>query len=280
MHENASPFKGGLSRLPVVALLILLALPAQAADQPGPQAPAAVKEGPNKPLTGDEIMQKVRENQYSDTMDSTIQMTLVDKNGIKQVRRFRIQRRLDNVLIRFLDPPDIKDTGYLILKGEDGKSLVYVYFPPPSDDYRQINVEEEGGSQSFLGSDFDITDFQIQNPEETANNYLRTETIAGIECHVVESIPKDPNYRYGKVLTWVRTDYWLPIQIQFFDRQGKMVKDMKVRKFRSVGERKVVSKSEMANLANDHKTILELEEIQFDVTFPDDNFTIRRLTTP
>ncbi len=233
-----------------------------------------------KIMTGDEIMQKVRENEYSESMSASIQMSLIDKNGKEQMRRFKIQRYGDNVLIRFVGPPDIKDTGYLIIKGEDGNQLVYVYFPPPTDDYRQINVEDEGGSQSFLGSDFDITDFQIRNPEDTENKYVRTQTVAGIECYLVESVPKDKEYKYSKMLTWVRTDYWLPIRIQFFGQKGEVAKEMRVHKFKAVGNKKIISKSEMANKTNNHKTILEIEEVKFDVKFPDDNFTIRRLQKP
>jgi outer membrane lipoprotein-sorting protein len=233
-----------------------------------------------KTPTGDEIMKKVRANEYSETMNASIQMALIDKNGKQQIRRFNIQRHGDNVLIRFLDPPDIKDTGYLIIKDDDGNQLIYVYFPPPTDDYRQINVEDEGGGQSFLGSDFDITDFQIKNPEDTANLYMKTQTVAGIECYVVESTPKDKEYKYSKTLTWVRTDYWLPIRIQFFDKNNEVAKEMRVLKFKTVGEKKIISKSEMANKTNKHKTVLEIEEVEFDVKFPDDNFTIRRLAKP
>ncbi|HUT54636.1 MAG TPA: outer membrane lipoprotein-sorting protein [bacterium] len=274
-----------VEKLAAACLAAGLALSAPAFGQAPPaappaSAPAPAPNGPAQQLTGDQVMQKVRDNQYSDTMDATIVMTLVDKNGISQTKRFRIQREKDKVLIRFLDPPDIKDTGYLIIQDENQKNLVYVYFPPPTDDYRQISVDDQSGNQAFLGSDFDVTDFQIQDPEQTENKYLRTEKLAGIECHVVESTPKDPNYKYGKVLSWVRTDYWLPIRVQFFDRQGKLVKDLKVKKFKSVGDRKVASSSEMNNLADDHKTLLDLDRIQFEVKFPDDNFTIRRLTKP
>ena len=140
--------------------------------------------------------------------------------------------------------------------------------------------DKDESSQSFLGSDFDITDFQIRNPEETTNKNLKSVTIAGIECYVVESIPKDPNYKYGKVLSWIRKDYWLPIKVEFYDRKDQLVKELKVHKYKSVGEQRIVSKSEMANLSNKHKTILEIQEVQFDVSFPDDNFTIRKLTEP
>jgi len=231
-------------------------------------------------LSGEEVMTKVRENEYSESMDAVIQMTLVDKNGKTQVRRFKLQRSEEDVLIRFLYPPDIKDTGYLILDDKNDETQVYIYFPPPTDDYRQINVEEDGTTQSFLGSDFDITDFQVRDPEDTKNEFLRMEKIAGIDCYVIESIPVDPEYKYSRIVSWIRSDYFLPIRIMFYDRKGELVKDMKVFKFKAIGDRKVISKSEMSNLANDHKTILELEEIQFDITFPDNNFTIRRLTQP
>jgi len=233
------------------------------------------------PPTGEEIMAKVRENQYSETMEAVIQMTLVDKNGKEQVRRFKLERKSDNVLIRFLYPPDIKDTGYLVLEGEEDKEpQVFVYFPPPTDDYRQINVEDESQGQSFLGSDFDVTDFQVRNPEETVNRYLRTEKLAGLECYVVESVPRDESYKYGRVVSWIRTDYWLPLMVRFYDREGRLAKEMKVFRFDMVGDKRVIKKSQMENLASKHKTVLEIENVAFDVSFPDDNFTVRRLTRP
>jgi outer membrane lipoprotein-sorting protein len=237
------------------------------------------------PPTGDEIMNKVRANEFSDSTEAVIQMLMVDKAGNKQARRFRIQRLQENVLIRFLEPADIKDTGYLIMKDKEGKSRIYYYFPPPTDDYREISLDDkEGGGVAFLGSDFDITDFQIQNPEEAANTYLRTETISNIECHVVESVPKDQNYKYSKIITWVRSDYWLPVKAEFYDRAGKLVKEMKVYSYKSVstkeGDKKIVSKSEMRDKSTDHHTILEIQSIQFDISFPNDTFTIRCLTDP
>ncbi len=252
-----------------VIALLLVAFPAFSQGDP-----------PAKPPTGDEIMAKVRQNEYSESVDSTIKMTLVDKTGRTQTRSLRIQRMGDNVLIRFMDPPDIKDTGYLLVASDKGDSQIFVYLPPPTDDVREINVEEKNSSQTFLGSDFDLTDFQVKDPKDTENTYLRTETIAGIECHVVQSVSRDPDYKYSKVLTWIRTDYWLPIKAEFYDKEGNMAKEMKVYKYRAEGERRVISKSEMTNKASNHKTVLELEEIKFDVTFPDDNFTIRRLKQP
>lgn len=250
-----------------------------APSKPAPP-PAAAK--PGQPPTGDEIMKRVRDHEYSESMDAVISMSLVDKNNKVEVRKFRIQRFKDSVLIRFIEPADIRGTGYLIMKDKDGKSLVYVYFPPPTDDYRQINVEGNDSNQAFLGSDFDITDFQIRNPSETTNTYVRTEKLAGIDCYVVESTFKDPGYKYSKVTSWVRSDYFLPLKAEFYDRSNppKKVKEMKVYKYKEVGDKRVVSKSEMANNTNGHRTMLELQDIQFDVKFPDDNFTIRRLTKP
>lgn len=278
--KHESKIRAIVRALPAFAVLLALAFNLYL-----PVSAKAQDDSAKKTPTGDEIMKKVRENEYSDSADAVIQMVLVDKNGKKQVRRFRIQRLFDNVLIRFLDPPDIKDTGYLILKDEKGESKVYYYLPPPTDDYREITMDDKNSAgTSFLGSDFDVTDFQIRNPEETENKYVRTDHIktrsGSIECYVVESVPKDKDYKYSKVETWVRTDYWLPIKADFHDRDGKLVKQMKVRSYTSVGDRRIISKSEMANAETEHKTLLEIEKIEFDIAFPDDNFTVRKLTEP
>jgi outer membrane lipoprotein-sorting protein len=254
--------------------------PQQPQDANSTSPPAQIQ--PEKHLTGDEIMQKVRENEYSESLRSITYQTLVDKNNKAQQRLFVLERKKENVLIRFLEPPDLKNIGYLVIKDQKDpeKDLVYVYFPPPTDDYRQINVDDKNSSESFLGSDFDVTDFQIRDPEETTNTYLRTESISEKEVHVVESIPMDKEYKYGKMIFWVSSLYWLPIRTQFFDHQDNMVKEMKVFKIKTMDERKVASKFQMETLATSHKTIMEVKEVKFDVTFPEDHFSIRILTNP
>jgi len=262
----------------LLAACILIVTPVAGQQKP---ADSETKPAPEKKqLTGDEIVAKVREHQHFDSMDATLRMVLVDKNNVTQERTFTLQRQDKKVMIRFLDPPNIKNTGYLINQNQKGEDQVFVYFPPPTDDYRQINVNEEGENQSFLGSDFDVTDFQVKDPEATKNEYVRTETIANIECYVVKSTPVDPNYKYKETLSWVRTDEWLPIMAQFFDREGNKVKEMKVFKFKTVEGKKVASKFQMEDLAKSHKTVVEMVDLTFATDFPDDHFTIRRLTNP
>jgi hypothetical protein len=242
------------------------------------------------PPTGDEIMAKVRENEYADSANATIEMTLVDKNGKKQVRKFRIERMQSNVLIRFLAPPDVKDSGYLIMQDKEKKTRVYYYFPPPTDDYREITMDDKDSSgASFLGSDFDITDFQIRDPDQAINKYLKTTNIKiktksgdveTMQCYVVESIPKDQNYKYKKIVSWISTDYFLPVKVDFYNDKDEVVKELHVMSYKLVGAKRIVSKSVMRNKENNHMTLMEVEQIEFDVKYPDDHFTIRNLTSP
>jgi outer membrane lipoprotein-sorting protein len=234
-------------------------------------------------LTVDEIMEKVREHDVSDTMEATFTMILKDKaTRTEQKMCFRVMREKNNVLIRFLEPEESKGTAYLIIMDENNNPQIYLYIPPPVDDYRQIDLEEEQNKKgvSLLGSDFDVTDFQLSDPEDTEHNIIREDKIIGIDCYVIESLPKDPEYKYSKVLSWVRKDYYVPIKVEIYDHQDRLARELKVFAIKTIGKRKLVMKSQMTDLINDHKTILKLEEIKFDVEFPKDTFTKEKLGKP
>ena len=109
---------------------------------------------------------------------------------------------------------------------------------------------------------------------------LREERIIGINCYVVESIPNDPEYKYSRMILWVRKDYFVPIKIDIYDREDRLAKQLKVFALKTLGKRKIALKSEMTDLLNNHKTILILKDIEFDATLPKDTFTLENLKNP
>ncbi len=254
-------------------LLLLMALPLLAQD-PSEKGPA---DKLKTTMTGDEILAMLKDRQYPESMEAQFKMTLVDKAGKKQEREYKVQRYKNNVLIEFMVPDYIKNTRYLLIKDDEEKQQIYVYFPPPTDDYREIDPGGDGDDMSFLGSDFDITDFQVKDPGKTVNKLQRIDVKGGELCYVVKSETKGPDYKYSKTISWIRKDCWIPIRIKFFNKKGNVKKDMKVYNLRDLGDRKVISKVGMEDVQTGHKTILELKNARLDVKFPEDHFTVDNL---
>jgi outer membrane lipoprotein-sorting protein len=276
---------GLFSKVWIIPALVIFTVAFEPAfAQEGSDAKASEEAAPEITITGKEIMEKVRAHEVSETMDATFKMILKDKaSNQTQERKFRVQRKGNNVLIRFLEPEDVKGTGYLIKMDDKADPQLYLYLPPPTDDYRQINLEMEGNGKGFplLGSDFDLTDFQLKNPEDTEHKVTGTATpIPGIECYVIESTSKDPDYKYSKVVSLVRKDYYVPIKIEIYDKEGKIAKRLKVFALKTLGKRKIALKSEMTDLQNNHKTTLKLENLELDIAIPDSTFTIDNLIKP
>lgn len=230
-------------------------------------------------LSGEEIIKKAREQEFPERSEARIKMTLIDKRGGKRVRHFTIKRKSigknTKVLIRFISPPDVKGTGYLIIQPSDAEDELYIYFPA-SKKLRRLKSKE--GSKSFMGSDFSNSDLKQREIEEDTHRLLRTEIVEGKDCYVVESIPKDlDGTQYSRTVSWIRKDIFVTQKTDFYDKEGRLLKQLFVEKVEKIENRWTIIRSRMENIVKNHKTVMELEESKFDVELPDRLFTKREL---
>ncbi len=230
-------------------------------------------------LSGEEIIRRAREQGCPEKSEARIKMTLIDKRGGKRVRHFTIKRKSigknTKVLIRFISPPDVKGTGYLIIQPSDAEDELYIYFPA-SKKLRRLKSKE--GSKSFMGSDFSNSDLKQREIEEDTHRLLRTEIVEGKDCYVVESIPKDlDGTQYSRTVSRIRKDIFVTQKTDFYDKEGRLLKQLFVEKVEKIENRWTIIRSRMENIVKNHKTVMELEEIKFDVELPDRLFTKREL---
>ncbi len=230
-------------------------------------------------LSGEEIIKRARKQEFSEKSEARIRMTLIDKRGGKRVRHFTIKRKSickdTKVLIRFISPPDIKGTGYLITQSPDADDELYLYFPA-SKKLRRLKSRE--GKKSFMGSDFSNYDLKQRDIEEDTHKLLRTEIVGDKDCYVVESIPKDlDEAQYSRTASWIRKDIFITQKTDFYDKEGRLLKQLFVEKVEKIENLWTIVRSRMENIVKNHQTIMELEEIKFDVELPDKLFTKREL---
>lgn len=135
---------------------------------------------------------------------------------------------------------------------------------------------------SFVGSDFSYGDIALPKVELYHHTLKGREAIDGIDCHIVESTPRDGAVRsssgYGRKLTWVRVDNALEVKVEYYDLAGRLLKTQRVKRHQLVEPDKgkwFAMDREMTNDQTGHRTTFVVDKLQLLPRLADDVFTTR-----
>jgi hypothetical protein len=231
-------------------------------------------------LTADQIIDKVKANAKVDQVEFTLRMLLVNKRGEKRERSVTAMKKgIDGqlcYLVRFLYPDDVKGTSLLTIDhppGEEDDQFIYL---PALHRTRRISSSEK--SNSFLGTDFSYEDFQARETGEDTHVLVGEENVGGAPCYRIESRSKDPKTAtYSKVITWVRKDIFVAVRGEYYDRDGKLLKELNVHKLEKIDGIWTATQAVMTNVQKDHKTLLDIVKVEYHKPLPDELFTRQNL---
>ncbi|MEM7396993.1 MAG: outer membrane lipoprotein-sorting protein [Verrucomicrobiota bacterium] len=135
----------------------------------------------------------------------------------------------DKSVIVFDSPADIEGTALLshakILDPDDQ----WLYLPALKRTKRISSVNKSG---PFVGSEFAFEDFTSLELNKYDYKFLRTETLNGLTCDVVERYPKYKYSGYKKQISWIdQTDFQVR-QVEFYDRRGDLLKVLTLEDYR------------------------------------------------
>ena len=135
-----------------------------------------------------------------------------------------------------------------------------------------------GGSKDdyFMGSDFTYEDMEKRNPNKDEHKLLKTETLEGETCYVVESTPKEEG-QYSKRVAWVIKDKWIPLKIEFYDEDEDLLKVLKITKYEEMKGYWIIMNQLMENVQREHKTVISLTNIKIENGIGDAYFTQRAM---
>lgn len=233
-------------------------------------------------LTGRDIMQKADEMPDGDTRISEIQMILTNKNGNVRERKI-VSRSMDEGKITkqvmfFTYPKDVKGTGFLTIDydqaGKDDDQWLYL---PAMKKTRRIS-----GSSSktdyFMGSDFTYDDIGDRNVDEDNHKLLREEKVDGMDCYVVESVPKNPaDEVFSKKIMWIRKDNYVTIKGDYYDKMGNLQRQFTASDVSQIDGFWTVGKMHIDNVQTKHTTDLLFTNIKYNVKVDPKDFTVGKL---
>jgi len=231
-------------------------------------------------LTGRDIVLKVHDRPDGDDQRGIMQMTLINRRGRTRERTVLFLSKEygkdSKSLMFFQSPADVRGTGF----------LQYEYNDPAKEDDRWLylpalkKVRRISGSSKndyFMGTDFTYDDMGDRAVEEDHHKLLREEEVDSLKCWVLESTPKDKEYMYSRTVKWIRQDALIPVEVEFYDRQGNLLKALTISDIKKQDGFWTAFKMEMDNLQEKHKTILEIEEMHYNVGLKDNLFRVSTL---
>ncbi len=237
-----------------VAIVLALRAAAYAADDPGRQ-----------------LIQRVIDAVPKVSLQANI--TLASDGG--NVRVLDLQRKPtkdgDASYLEVSAPQNLENTRFLFLERGPEGSLQYVYTPSFG---RTVRVGGDARKQSFLGSEFYVSDLIMPDLDAFDFSITGEEEVGGRKCELVASVPRNPaDEPYSKVVMAVDPADLLIMRTQFFDPKGKLLKLWTVEKVEKVDGYWTPLLHSVANVQDNTRSKLEISEIRYNVDIPDEVFT-------
>ena len=182
----------------------------------------------------------------------------------------------DKSLVLFSTPKDIEGTALLshakILDPDDQ----WLYLPALK---RVKRISSRNKSGPFVGSEFAFEDFTASELNKFNYKYLREEPCGELQCDVVERVPRYENSGYTKQISWVDTTDYQIRKIEFYDRRGSLLKELKFEDYRKYADKYWrPHRLAMKNIQTKKSTDLIYGEYKFGVGLKDKDFVKGRLS--
>jgi hypothetical protein len=238
-------------------------------------------------LTAEEIMQKNFFASKPRQLFKQVTMTLVNERGETRQRKIAALTSLQpngvdsNMLVRFLEPADVKGTSFLQIEHSEADDDQWIYLPALHKSRRLVSSNRK---DSFIGSDFSYGDVLPPRVSLYQHKLLREEAAEGLPCYVVESVPANEDvkrdYGYSRKVNWIAKDSFHEVKTEYYDVTGRLLKTQLVRGITLVdaeAQRWAPKYKEMVNHQTNHKTIVNADSYTTDTKVTADTYTLRAL---
>jgi len=236
-------------------------------------------------MTGREVMDKQKELQSSNTETDTEQMILINSDNSKEKRVVRKWIKKDKAkdlsrsLIVFDQPADVRGTALLNKQRTQTEEDQWIYIPAL---HKLQRIAQGSKKNYFMGTDFTYEDLSADKLDNYHYKILKEEKLKnGDECYVIEAKPTDsyyPKTSYGKKIVWINKDKFYTEKIDFYNKDMKLIKVQTAYNFKNVkGTMYRPLFVAMNNLAEQHKTLVKVNDVKVDMPMSDKYFSTRYL---
>ncbi|HYC23115.1 MAG TPA: outer membrane lipoprotein-sorting protein [Candidatus Bathyarchaeia archaeon] len=238
-------------------------------------APAVPSRADSSPASGDDVIARARANTAT-MVDKTmrVSMRIVGPSGDERARSLKgfEKKGADGrkVLWVFEAPAELAGTSFLAVERRDGPDLLWVYFPGIR---RVRQVPEQLRRERFQGSHFTYEDLTTIFYFDYGGTHALEgqKACATTTCFVVATTLKEGRFAYSRLVSWIRSDTYLPDHVEFYDKD--LVKVMRVLGSDTIQGIPTILKMEMDGVADGYHTGVEFTEVRYNGGLADDLFT-------
>lgn len=237
----------------------------------------------NDSLTAQAIVDKAMErNAFGfSNAEARLVLTLKTKGGNERQRDLEI-RAIDKAgtsktVVRFLGPSDVKGTAFLVLgKGpNESESAQYLYMPALGKTKRISGSQRQ---QKFMGTDLTYADLEWNDLKKANLTRQADATVGSTPTYVIEATPKDgSDSQYGKTITWIHKDAFVPLKVEFFDKAQKPLKTLLVRRLEKKDGKWVAMETVIKNSQEGTETLMVVQKLDSKAKLTDEMFTEQAL---
>jgi len=219
------------------------------------------------------IVKKAFEQNEGNSQYSEMTMQIVRPRWTRTVKFKLATKGKDKALVLITAPPKEQGQTFLMVDGQ-----MWMYTP-------RINSLVKLGpsmmSQGWMGSDYSNNEVMDQGSIVTDYNHkiIGSEKLEGYDCWKVELTPKpDAAVVWGKQIMWIDKQHYMILKTELYDEDMYLVKtqlgqEVKVMDGRTIPTKFVIIPEDDP----DHKTILTINKIKFDINVPDSFFTVQNM---
>lgn len=228
-----------------------------------------------------EIVEKANQASYYAGQDgrANVTMTISDKSGGTRNREFTILRLNtgggdQKFYVYFLAPADVHKMAYLVWKNIERDDDRWLWLPALN---LQKRIAPGDKRTSFVGSDFLYED--VSGRGTTEDTHELVEEKDGL--YLIKSVPKDPgSVEFAWFRTWIDAKTFLPKKAEYYDRNGKLYREVEALEIGDVKGYPTVLVAEARDLNSGSVTRNSFKDIEYDIGLSERIFTERFLRRP
>lgn len=221
-----------------------------------------------------EIVEKSDQLLRGKTQQGTYTMAVVRPEWQRSLKFKFWSEGTEKTFILIQEPAKEKGVTFLKIKNE-----MWNYIPKIN---RVIKIPPSMMMQSWMGSDFTNDDLVKESSvvEDYSQTLLGKETVQGFQVYKIELKPKpEAAVVWDKLIEWIRLGDYVPLKAEYYNERGELVRTMIFSDIKEMDGRTIPAKFELIEEKKPgHKTIMVLEQVEFNKPIDRSVFTKQHLT--
>ncbi len=223
-------------------------------------------------------MDKSRDLTMSGTIQSTVNLTITEKNGSVRTRKLNmITKSYDDGtikrMVKFLDPADVRGTAMLIIDSKDAQDDMWIYLPALKKTRRIVSTEK---GKSFMSSEFSNADMSSGSNADFKIRHLPES--GKTDTWIIENVPvsddKADEYGFSKKVTYLEKSSLKTKKIDFYNFDGELFKTIEIVATQPLTGKEGYVMTDMVakNHLNGRSSRVKFDQVNTTASIPDNTF--------